>query len=146
MGGRGEVGDAAGPAAGEGTRPASARGHRSAALAVVLTWLVPGLGHFYLGRRHRALLFGAIVVFMFCVGLLLEGSLSRPVPGSYLSSLATLADLGAGPVNLLARAVGWGVGRPEAATHEIGNTFHWTAGIMNMLLMLDASDVAHGRK
>ena len=43
-------------------------------------------------------------------------------------------------------SVGWGDGRLTAATHEIGNTFHWSAGVMNMLLLLDVHDIAKGRK
>lgn len=115
-------------------------------VAVVLAWLVPGLGHVYLGRRKRGLFLGGLLLGMFAVGLALEGSLSRPAGGTYLSTLAMLADLGMGPVYFVAQATGWDAGRMTAATHEVGNTFHWSAGVMNMLLMLDAHDVATGKK
>ncbi len=119
---------------------------RRRAVAVLLAWLVPGLGHFYLGWRRRAALHGGVVVFMFVLGLVLQGGLSHPQPGSYLSLLATIADLGAGALYFVADWSGWAVGRVGAATHEIGNTFHWSAGVMNMLLVLDAHDIAVGRK
>ena len=122
--------------------PSAAR----SALAVVLAWLLPGLGHAYLGRPRRAGVFASLILLMFVVGLVLEGSLSAPRDGSYLSILATFADLGTGPLYFIVRAAGWGIGDVTSATHEIANTFHWSAGIMNMLLCLDAFDVAQGRK
>lgn len=115
-------------------------------LAVALAWAIPGLGHAYLGWRRRGLLYFVILVVMFVTGLLLEGSLSRPGSGAYLATLATLADLGNGASYLLAQLFGWGGGRAASATHEVGNAFHWSAGIMNMLLMADAWDIATGRK
>ena len=57
-----------------------------------------------------------------------------------------MADLGLGPFYVVAMKLGWGAGRVAAATHEVGNAFHWSAGVMNMLLMLDAGDIAIGRK
>ena len=119
---------------------------RSAAVAVVLAWLVPGLGHLYLGWPRRALLYAFVILCLFGFGLRLEGTLSWPERKSYLSVLATLADLGVGPVYAIAHWLGWGAGRVASATHEIGNTFHWSAGVMNMLLMLDTWDIALGRK
>jgi len=127
-------------------RPDAERPRRNPWAAVGLGLLLPGLAHAWLGRPRRALLQGGIVVFMFGFGLALDGSLSTPQPGSYLSFLATFADLGVGPLYVLAQAAGWGAGRVTAATHEVGNTFHWSAGVMNMLLLLDAWDIARGRK
>ena len=130
---------------GAGSNPVPLPG-KSAALAVALTWLLPGLGHFYLGWRRRAALYAFIILAMAAFGLMLEGSLSHPSGGSLLSALATVANMGVGPFYFVADKMGWGVGRVAAATHEIGNAFHWSAGVMNMLLMLDASDIARGRK
>jgi hypothetical protein len=113
---------------------------------VALAWLVPGLGHGLLGRWRRGVAQGLLILGMYAVGLLLDGALSHPREGSYLALLATVADLGVGPLYLVLRALGAGVGDVTAATHEIGNTFHWSAGIMNLLLVLDAFDVSQGRK
>jgi len=130
------------PASGAGAPVSPAR----TGAAVVLAWLVPGLGHGLLGRWRRGLLQGVVILGMFAVGLALQGSLSQPREGSLLSLLATVADMGVGPLYFVLRALGAGVGDVTAATHEIGNTFHWSAGIMNMLLVFDAFDVARGRK
>ena len=138
--------DRADAAARAGGSPVTPEAATRGIVAVVLAWVLPGLGHVYLGRRKRGLFLGGLLLGMFAVGLALEGSLSKPAGGSYLSTLAMLADMGMGPVYFLAQSVGWDAGRMTAATHEVGNTFHWSAGVMNMLLMLDAHDVATGKK
>jgi hypothetical protein len=57
-----------------------------------------------------------------------------------------LADLGVGLPYIVARAVGAGAGRVVAITYEYGNTFLIVAGLLNMLVVLDAFDIAKGRK
>lgn len=42
---------------------------RDPALAAFLTWLLPGLGHWYQGRRFKAVLFGASIIGIYMVGL-----------------------------------------------------------------------------
>jgi TM2 domain-containing membrane protein YozV len=63
-------------------------------LAMVLAWLVPGLGHMYLGRRGRALLFFLLIVVCLWVGTSLQGNLYRPLPGQPLTLLATFGAMG----------------------------------------------------
>ncbi len=131
-----------GPAPEPSPAPSVAR----ARVAVLLAWAVPGLGHIVLGRRARGAFFAVLLFFMFGMGLWLEGTLSRPGSGAYLATLATIADLGNGLWYVGAQLAGWGGGRAASATHEAGNAFHWSAGVMNMLVMLDAWDIASGRK
>jgi hypothetical protein len=47
---------------------------------------------------------------------------------------------------MLARIVGAGAGVVTAASYEYGNTFLIVAGLLNFLVVLDAFDVATGRK
>ena len=47
---------------------------------------------------------------------------------------------------MLARAVGAGAGEVTATTYEYGNTFLIVAGLLNFLVILDAFDIAMGRK
>ena len=44
------------------------------ALAALLAWLVPGLGHWYQGRRAKAVLFFVCIMGLFTYGLFLGGS------------------------------------------------------------------------
>jgi hypothetical protein len=119
---------------------------KSPLLAAGLAFMLPGLGHLYLGWRRRGVLYMVILLFMYCFGLVLHGSLSRPGSGAFLASLGTLGDLGIGPLYFVISKLGYATGRVAAATHEIGNAFHWSAGVMNMLLVLDAHDIATGAK
>ncbi len=43
-------------------------------IAGVLTWLVPGLGHYYQGRMTKAVLFFLCIVPTFCIGCVLGSS------------------------------------------------------------------------
>lgn len=116
-------------------------------IAVLLAWIFPGLGHFYLGRRRRALFYAAVVTATFLFGIAFEGRLYSPEPGAPLTVLATFAVWGSGLLNVAARLL---LDNPRgtilAVTYEYGCAFLLTAGLMNLLLMLDAFDVAMGRK
>lgn len=118
----------------------------NAYLATFLAWLLPGAGHAYLGRWQRALAFLAIVLAALAIGWHLEGRLPWTFSGPPLSILATLGCLGSGsPVILMRLAFGY-EGTVEAAGFEYGSAFILTAGLMNLLLMLDVWDISTGRK
>jgi len=126
---------------------ATAVPQRRAAIAVILAWIVPGLGHFYLGRRRTGVLFAAIVTACFVLGLSFEGRLYTIEQGQPLTILATFAVYGAGILNLGARLLSSNIGGTVLApTYEYGCAYLLTAGLMNLLLMLDAWDIATGRK
>ena len=126
----------------EGTGP-----RRSPVVAMILAWLVPGLGHFYLGRRRTAIAFAAIVVLTFLAGLSFQGRLYTIEDGQPLTILATFAVYGAGLLNIIARAVMESPGGTILApTFEYGCAYLLTAGLMNLLLVLDAHDLAAGKK
>ena len=109
-------------------------------------WLVPGLGHLLLGRRSRAAVVAAVIVVAFVVGALLQGELMFPQSGDPLSYLAFIAGLGNGALFFVARFLGFGQGVVTSPSYEFGNTFLLTAGMMNLLLVLDTHDIAVGKK
>lgn len=115
-------------------------------LAALLAWLVPGAGHFYLGRRGRAAIFFGVVVVGLAMGVLLSGNLYRIAPNQPLSTLGTLAAMGAGAPYFLLRFVFGYQGEIVAAGYEYGTAFLLTAGLMNWLLVLDCWDIGSGRK
>ncbi|HTS03006.1 MAG TPA: DUF6677 family protein [Thermoanaerobaculia bacterium] len=120
---------------------------RSTAAAMVLAWLVPGLGHYYLGRRRTAIAFAAIVAATFLLGLSFQGRLYTVEEGQPLTILATFAVYGAGLLNIAARAISENpAGTILAPTYEYGCAYLLTAGLMNLLLVLDAHDLAKGKK
>ena len=115
-------------------------------IAALLAWLVPGLGHFYLGRRGRAIGFCAVVLINLLTGVALSGNLYAVVPEQPLSFFATLGSMGMGAAYFILRwALGY-QGEIEGPGFEYGSAFILTAGLMNLLLVLDALDIARGRK
>lgn len=115
--------------------------------AMALAWLFPGLGHFYLGRRRTALAFALIVTATFLAGISFQGRLYSIEAGQPLTMLATFAVYGAGLLNIAARALSDNPGGTILSpTYEYGCAFLLTAGLMNLLLVLDAWDIATGRK
>jgi len=128
------------------TTPAANRPHW-AWLAAALAWVFPGCGHLYLGRRKTAAAYSLIVTATFLLGLSFEGRLYSPEPGQPLTWLATFTLCGAGLLNIGARALSESPsGTILAATYDYGCTYLLSAGLMNLLLMLDAYDIATGRK
>lgn len=127
---------------------------------MALGWLVPGLGHFLLGKRTRAAVFFGIVFAGFVTGVLLGGEIGVPKAQNPFSWLATFASFGNG-ILYVVRLV-WlngigglfggfplgleGGGDPVAAGFNYGKTFLITAGLMNLLVILDVADISRGSK
>ncbi len=115
-------------------------------VAALLAWLVPGVGHLVLGRRQKGLIFLAAIPAMFAIGLMLSG---RVFPFDFSQPLVALAAVAARGVGAPAFLSGWldlGRGVVTDASYEYGNAFVIVSGLLNMLVALDAFDVASGRK
>ncbi len=112
----------------------------------VLAWVIPGLGHIASGRVMRGIVFASIVLSLFLGGILLDGKVYRPEPGQPLSYLASVGAAGVGLPYVAAHHAGWNLGDIRSQSHEYGNTFTLLAGLLNLLIVLDAYDVAAGRR
>ncbi len=115
-------------------------------LICLAAWAIPGAGHLLLGRVQKGVTFLITLTLMFVFGLWLQGRLFPIEFSQPLVALAAFADLGIGIPFFIARAMGAGAGRVVALTYEYGNAFLIVAGLMNMLVVLDAFDIAQGRK
>lgn len=111
-----------------------------------LAWLVPGAGHLWLRRTQKGVVFLLVLALMFAIGLVLQGRIFPFQFSQPLVALAALADLGIGALYFLAWMMGWGGGTSVALTYEYGNAFLIVAGLLNLLVVLDAYDIAVGRK
>ena len=115
-------------------------------LLCLAAWAVPGAGHLWLGRRSKGLIFLVTLPLMFAIGLALQGRLFPFDMREWLVGLAAFADLGIGVPYFVAGALGYGNGDVRAVTYEYGNAFLIVAGLLNLLVVIDAYDVALGRK
>lgn len=139
------------------------------ATAALLAWLIPGLGHYYQGRRGKALLYAVCILGLYFVGLALGGgkivfwSWTSPIrdPENFRASYicqffvglpalpgliqATLRHLGMDPIL-------WGFldAPPQEAINalhprlgklvEVGWVYTVVAGLLNILAIYDACE------
>jgi hypothetical protein len=117
---------------------------------VLLGWLIPGGGHFLLKRTGRAALLLLSVASMFVCGLPMRGTMFQPQTGDLLTTLihtgGFIGDLANGILYLL--TIWLGYNQPDVAGHvyDYGTKFLVSAGLLNILAMVDAFEIAAGRK
>jgi hypothetical protein len=155
------------------TRPLAGRAAVDASLgrtvmALFAGWLVPGAGHAILGRVRRGVLFFVLIMGSFGLGLAEDGRLALYSPrDGFLTGLQLVANLGVGPSDALARKTVYGEAayvlpdqsdpdhaprietfreRQRSAVSAYGTAFLWSAGLMNLLLLMDVWDIAKRRK
>ncbi|MBI2567037.1 MAG: hypothetical protein HYV63_08420 [Candidatus Schekmanbacteria bacterium] len=130
----------------------------SVLMACLLAWIFPGAGHFYLGRRGRALLIGGLLLPTFLAGLSMDAKLFVLGRKDPVEAHAGLIAWGGGVLNLAMGvpyfvAVGhkWQTGRSldgniRSRLYDVGVTYTLVAGLLNLLVILDAFELASGRK
>lgn len=112
----------------------------------VASWLVPGLGHWMLERKWRALILFLAIIAMFVFGLLMQGQFFSPGSASYLERLGYIGELCAGLAMPVTKFFGYGGGNPFFVSSDYGTAYLISAGMLNMLAILDAYDIALDRK
>ena len=114
-------------------------------VACVFAWLVPGGGHFFLKHHKKGLIFLVVILGLFSFGLSMDGHLFGVTSG-FFGVLKLIAGLALGLPYILGQALGFGQGDITSAGYEYGNTYLYTDGLLNMLLVLDTFDIAKGQK
>jgi len=118
--------------------------------AVGLGWLIPGAGHFLLKRPGRGVLLMASVLLMFLFGLMMRGAMFQPQSGDFLTTLINtggfIGDVASGILYLLSQWLGYAQIDLAGADHDYGTKFLVTAGLLNILAMVDTFDIAARRK
>lgn len=115
----------------------------------LMAWLVPGLGHLSRGLFGQGILLGGVVWALFLIGVSLGGHLYTfsGADSGILSKIFWLCDLGNGLLCLISSYAGIALEeKPMLQFSEYGNVFLVAAGLLNYFLMLDAFDIAAGRK
>ena len=118
--------------------------------ALALSWLVPGGGHLLLKRTGRGILLMAAITSMFLCGLMMRGAMFEPQSGDLLNTLINtggfIGDLATGVLYLLSRCLGYSQPDLAGAVHDYGTKFLVTAGLLNILAMVDSFEISVRRK
>lgn len=131
----------------EAVKPAHPQTSAGNVFSVCLAaWLIPGLGHLLLGRKWRALTLFVSIVGMFVLGLAMQGQYFSLGSPSYLHSLGYLAELSVGVTMRAATFFGYGGGNTFFVCSDYGTAYLISAGMLNLLTVMDAYDIARGRK
>ena len=120
-------------------------------LPLLAAWLIPGAGHFLLKKTGRGALIFASVFLMFLFGLFMRGMMFMPEKGAdYLSSLINyggfICNLAAGAMYLLTAMFGYAQPDMAGDVHDYGTKFLVTAGLLNILAMVDVWEIGTGKK
>lgn len=113
-------------------------------VAAVLGWLVPGLGHLILRRWSKAAVYFLCVGSLACAGLAMRGGVFSAGAEDLFDRLGFFADLGAGVFYFLAHQIQTGGADIAHATGDYGTRLFATAGMLNLLTVLEAYDIGRG--
>lgn len=109
---------------------------KNPAIALILGWLFPGAGHFYIGQRPKGILLFALILAIFLGGVIVTkgGSVNfGRHPYAYSLQAAT------GVMAFATAAIVKDAPEPDASTMaDFGMLLLLVAGAMNVLLMADA--------
>ena len=117
---------------------------------LALGWLIPGGGHLLLKRTGRGLLLLVAVTGMFLSGLMMRGAMFQPQSGDLLTTIINtggfIGDIASGLLYLLSVWLGYNQPDMPGHVHDYGTKFLVTAGLLNILALTDAFEIAVGRK
>ena len=116
------------------------------ALVLVSGWLIPGAGHFLLGKWIRGTLLFLAIFLMFVIGIALKGKVYLPNTGDPLDILNFVGDLGLGVLYFVTRIFDLGASTVQLAIADYGTKFIVVAGLLNVISAIDAHSLAIGRK
>jgi len=112
----------------------------------LLAWVLPGLGHLLLRRWARAAVLFCCVALLAAIGLGLRGRLFDAHTGDFFDLLGYLADCGAGVFFYAARWAENGGADVSRTAGDYGTRFFAAAGVLNLLCVIDANQIASGDK
>ncbi len=119
----------------------------AAVSACLLGLLLPGAGHLLLGRWARGAFYLLALLALFVLGVGMDARLTLHLGlDDPLALVIGLGQVAAGLPYLAARALGLANGDVTSAVFDYGVTFTASAGLLNLLVAMDAMDVALGRK
>jgi len=119
-------------------------------LPVLAGWVVPGGGHFLQKKTGRGALILASVGLMFLFGMFMRGMMFTPEKGDILTTLINyggfVCDIASGAFYFASAMFGYAAPDLPGAVHDYGTKFLVTAGLLNILAVVDAYEIAKGKK
>ena len=115
------------------------------AVAAVAAWIVPGLGHLLLRKWLKAAAYFLCVGALAVVGILLRGNVFPYGAGDPFGILGFVADVGSGVFYFAAHAINPAGADVSRAAGDYGTRLIATAGVVNMLCMLEAFEIGFRR-
>jgi len=117
---------------------------------VALAWIIPGGGHFLQKRNGRGAILAGAVTLTFLLGIFMRGTMFEPKTADLLTTIihvgGFLGDAASGILYFLATWLGYDQIDLSGLSHDYGTKFLVAAGLMNVLAMVDAFEIAVGRK
>jgi hypothetical protein len=115
-------------------------------MPVVAAWLIPGGGHFWQRRWGRGALLLVSIGLLFLAGVTMQGRLFKLTPSNIVETLGFLSDFCSGLFFLGAKFAGYDPAELASPIADYGTKFLLVAGLLNVLCILDAYDIAIGKK
>jgi hypothetical protein len=123
-------------------RPNRTRRDLFALLVAAVGWFLPGAGYLLVRHWSRALVGFCAVAALALVGFGLRGNVFPPHGTEPFDFLGFLADLGSGVFYFLAKSVEAAGPDVSRAAGDYGTRLVATSGVLNLLLLLDAAEIA----
>ena len=117
-----------------------------ALVAAVAGWLVPGLGHVLLRKWDKAIVYLFAVGTLALVGLWMRGNVFSSNAADAFDMLGFLADIGNGIFYFLAGMINPAGGDVSRASGDYGTRLFATAGVLNLLCVLEVLQIGFGSK
>jgi hypothetical protein len=114
--------------------------------AAVAGWIVPGLGHLLLRRWSKAAVYFLCVGGLACAGLIMRGGVFMAGAEDLFDRLGFFADIGTGGFYFLAHVIQTAGSDVAHATGDYGTRMFATAGMLNLLTVLEAYEIGRGRR
>jgi hypothetical protein len=109
-------------------------------------WIIPGLGHLVQRRVGRAMAGIVAVGTMAIIGLWMRGNVFPAHSDDAFGLLGFIADAGSGIFYFLAHTIEKSGPDVSRAAGDYGTRLIATAGVLNMLFVLDALEISRGHK
>jgi len=115
---------------------------------LVAAFLLPGGGHFWQRRWGRGALLLVSIGALFVFGVTMQGRLFQLTltPLNIVETLGFLSDFCSGFFFFAAKFAGYDPVQMASPVADFGTKFILVAGLLNVLCILDAYDIAIGKK